>query len=90
MPEKRLGATEAHVLTREWNSRVTQGSRHCHEQLTGRKDRSRMKISVIMDISVFRFCGYIGDISADILEKNIDRLKIVKNLCKCKENLIII
>ncbi|RVW41035.1 hypothetical protein CK203_069837 [Vitis vinifera] len=38
--EKRLGATEAHVLTREWKSRVTQGSRRCHEQLTGRKGRS--------------------------------------------------
>ena len=25
------------------------------------------------------YIGYIGDISADILEKNIDRLKIVKN-----------
>ncbi|RVX01036.1 hypothetical protein CK203_022884 [Vitis vinifera] len=46
VPDERLGATEAHALTREWNSRVTQGSRHCHEQLTGRKDRSRMKISV--------------------------------------------
>ena len=33
---------------------------------------------------------YIGDISADILEKNIDRLKIVKNSWKCNENLIII
>ena len=79
MPEKRLGATEAHVLTREWKSRVTQGSRRCHEQLTGWKGRSRMKISVIMDISVFRFCRYIKDILANILEKNIDRLKIVKN-----------
>ena len=40
------------------------------------------KISLISDISVLRFygyIGYIGDISADILEKNIDRLKIVKN-----------
>ena len=25
------------------------------------------------------YIGYIGDISADILEKNIDRLKIIKN-----------
>ena len=42
----------------------------------------RMKISVITDISVFRFygyIGYIGDISVDILEKNIGKLKIVKN-----------
>ena len=38
-----------------------------------------MKISVITDISILRFYGYIGDISMDILEKNIDRLKIVKN-----------
>ena len=30
------------------------------------------------------------DISADILEKNIGKLKIVKNSWKCKENLIII
>ena len=51
------------------------------------------KISVIMDISVLRFygyIGYIGDLSADILGKNIDRLKIVKNSWKCKENFIII
>ena len=44
--------------------------------------KPRMKILVITDISVFRFYGYIKyieDISADILEKNIDRLKIVKN-----------
>ena len=41
-----------------------------------------MKISVITHISVFRFYGYIeyiGDISVDILEKNIGKLKIVKN-----------
>ena len=71
----------------------------------GRKDRSDgkspptisdsrlqawKKISVITDISVLRFYGYIGDISAYILEKNIDRLKIVKNSWKCKKNLIII
>ena len=41
--------------------------------------RAMMKISVIMDISVFRFYGYIGDISVNILKKNIDKLKIVKN-----------
>ena len=51
---------------------------------------ARMKISVITDISVLRFYGYIEDISTDILEKNIGRLKIVKNSWKCKENLIII
>ena len=34
--------------------------------------------------------GYIGDISTDILKKNIDRLKIIKNLWKYKKNLIII
>ena len=52
-----------------------------------------MKISVITDISVLRFyeyIGYIGDMSADILKKNIDKLKIVKNSWKYKENLIII
>ena len=38
-----------------------------------------MKISVITDISVLRFYGYIRDMSANILEKNIGRLKIVKN-----------
>ena len=51
---------------------------------------TRMKISVITDISVLRFYRYIGDISADILEKNIGKLKIIKNSWKCKENLIII
>ena len=50
----------------------------------------RMKISVITNISIFRFYGYIEDISADILEKNIDTLKIVKNSQKYKENFIII
>ena len=39
-----------------------------------------MKISVITDISVLRFYGYIGDISVDILEKNIDKPKINQNL----------
>ena len=39
----------------------------------------RMKISIITNTSVLRFYGYIGDISADILEKNIDKFKIVKN-----------
>ena len=39
-----------------------------------------MKISVIIDISVLRFYGYIEDISADILTQNIDRLKIHQNL----------
>ena len=39
----------------------------------------RMKILVITDIFVLQFYGYIGDISADILEKNISKLKIVKN-----------
>ena len=48
--------------------------------------QARMKISVITDISVLRFYGYIGyigdisDISADILEKNIDKPKIDQNL----------
>ena len=44
--------------------------------------QSMMKISVITDISVlqfYRYIGYIGDISADILEKNIDKLKIDQN-----------
>ena len=36
--------------------------------------------SEIMDILVFRFYGYIGDISTDILEKNINRRKIDQNL----------
>ena len=39
-----------------------------------------MKISVITDISVLQFYGYIGYISADILEKNIDKPKIDQNL----------
>ena len=37
-----------------------------------------------------RYIGYIEDISTNILEKNIGRLKIVKKSWKCKENLIII
>ena len=60
---------------------------------TSRWSSTWKKISVITDISVLRFygyIGYIGDISADTLEKNIDRLKIVKNSWKCKENFIII
>ena len=39
-----------------------------------------IKISIITDISIFRFyryIGYIGDISVDILKKNIDKLKII-------------
>ena len=32
-----------------------------------------------MDILVFRFYGYIGDISIDILEKNIGKPKIDQN-----------
>ena len=53
----------------------------------------RMKISVITDISVIRFYGYIGDIFGyigDISADIIGRLKIVKNSWKCKKNLIII
>ena len=48
-----------------------------------------MKISVITDVSVLRFyryIGYIGDISADILEKKISislkLIKIYKNIRK--------
>ena len=37
-----------------------------------------MKISVIMNISVLRFYGYIRDISTDILIQNIDRPKFIK------------
>ena len=44
----------------------------------------RMKISVIMNIWVLRFYGYIGDISVNILEKNIDKPKIDQNSWKCK------
>ena len=44
------------------------------------KKKSRMKISVITDILVFRFYGYIEDISVDILKKNIDKSKIDQNL----------
>ena len=39
-----------------------------------------MKISVIMNIWVLRFYGYIGDISVNILEKNIDKPKYDQNL----------
>ena len=37
-----------------------------------------MKISVITDILVLGFYGYIRDISADILIQNIDRQKFIK------------
>ena len=39
-----------------------------------------IKISVITDILVLGFYGYIRDISADILIQNIDRQKIYQNL----------
>ena len=42
---------------------------------------ARIKISVIMDISILPFYGYIryiGDILVDILTQNIDELKIDK------------
>ena len=36
--------------------------------------------SILRIYRIYRiYIGYIGDISADILEKNIDRLKIIKN-----------
>ena len=44
-----------------------------------------------MDISIlqfYRYDGYIGDISVDILENKFGRSKIVKNSWKCKKNLI--
>ena len=47
-----------------------------------------MKISVITNISVFRFYGYIGDILTDILTQNIDRPKIGENLLKYKIKLL--
>ena len=47
-------------------------------------------ISMEENIGNHGYIGYIGDISTDILEKNIGRLKIVKNSWKCKKNLIII
>ena len=43
----------------------------------------RIKISVIMDISIIQFYGYmeyIGDISTNILIQNIDWPKIDQNL----------
>ena len=47
-----------------------------------------MKISVITDILVLEFYGYIGDILADILTQNINRPKIDQNLWKCKKKLL--
>ena len=47
--------------------------------------RPRLKISVLMDISVLAFygyIGYIGDISVDIFFMNIDISKINKNTLK--------
>ena len=40
--------------------------------------QSWKKISVITDISILRFYGYIGDISADIWEKILVGLKLLK------------
>ena len=37
---------------------------------------SRMKLSIIMDISVLQFYEYIREISVDILTQNIDGQKI--------------
>ena len=76
-------------------SQPHQNPKGIHEVETheGESSQAWKKISVITDISVLRFygyIGYIGAISADILEKNIGRLKIVKNSWKCKKNLIII
>ena len=48
-------------------------------------------ISILRIYRIYqRYIGYIGDISVDIMEKKIGRLKIVKNSWKCKENLILI
>ena len=47
-----------------------------------------MKILAITDILVLWFYGYMGDISMDILGKNIDRQKIDQNSWKYKKNLI--
>ena len=40
----------------------------------------KIKISVIINISIFQFYEYIKDISIDILTKNIDWSKIDQNL----------
>ena len=53
---------------------------------------TRMKISVITDISVtwfYGYIGYIGEISADILEKNFGMPKCDQNSWTCKKNLIV-
>ena len=48
-----------------------------------RRKKAMMKISVITNISVFLFYGYIehiGNISVDILTQNIDESKIDQKL----------
>ena len=48
-----------------------------------------MKISVITDISVFQFYGYIEyieDISTNILKKKIGSLKLIKTYENIKKN----
>ena len=60
--------------------KTKQVNQSTNEKISYVGSHPRMKISVMTDISVFRFYGYIGDISVDILEKNIGKLKIVKNL----------
>ena len=52
---------------------------------------SRFEMSINTDISILRFYEYIENISKimmDILKKNIDRAKIIKNSLKCLENLL--
>ena len=46
----------------------------------------RLKISIMTDISVLRFYGYIRDISVDILAQNIVVQKLIKSLGNVRKN----
>ena len=51
----------------------------------------RLKISIMTDISVLRFygyIGYIGDISVDILAQNIVVQKLIKSLGNVRKKLL--
>ena len=84
------------ILDVRYPEKVERRSNRILSRVKWAMPHARMKISVITDISIIRFYGYIGyigdifgyigDISVDI----IDRIKIVKNSWKCKKNLIII
>ena len=77
--------SESHGLIKRTTSFCQPPNPHWYVKRRPSDIRLRMKISVITDISILRFygyIGYIGDIWANILEKNIDKPKIDQNLEK--------